>query len=105
MVSTTNRTLDLVFRDISGQRRVPVTASADASVGELTRSVAARMHLRDADVDGNPMQYQAHVEPADGIGRLLNQSERVGDALCDRDEVVLQQDIDAGAARRTDAEH
>ncbi len=99
MVSSTEQTRDIVFRDISGQRRVPVTASVDASVGELTRSVVARMHLDPADAAGHPVRYRAHLEPTRGVGRLLNQSERVGDALQDQDEVVLQQDIDAGGDR------
>jgi hypothetical protein len=84
--------------DVSGQKLVDVReVPTDASVGELIQGLLGQMNLPENDVEGRPLTYHARL---DREGRHLHASERVGDALQQGDRVVLQPNIDAGAAGR-----
>lgn len=86
--------LGLEASDVSGQKTASVhDVPLDATVGELTESLLAEMHLPENDVSGRPLAYHALLERE---GRHLHASERVGDALQTGDRVVLQPNIDAG---------
>ncbi len=87
--------LTLEVSDVSGQKLVRARdVQQDSSVGELIRSVLAKMGLPDRSANGEPYSYQARLERE---GRHLNRSERVGDALQPHDKITLQPNIDAGA--------
>jgi hypothetical protein len=86
--------ISLTVSDVSGQKvfRVP-QAPPDATVGELVQSLLSQMNLPANDSNGQPLSYQARLERE---GRHLNSAERVGDALMNSDELMLQPNIDAG---------
>jgi len=66
----------------------------DATVGELTRSLLARMELPPNDASGGPVNYQLRL---DRDGRHLHAGETVGDlGLQPNDKVRLLPQITAG---------
>ena len=74
--------------DVSGQKIVNVpNVPPDATIGELTRGLLAKMNLTES------VPYQMRLERQQ---RHLNASERVADALETGDKVVLHPSIDAG---------
>jgi len=74
--------------DVSGQKIVNVpNIPLDATVGELTRGLLAKMNLTES------VPYQLRLERQQ---RHLHASERVADALETGDKVVLHPSIDAG---------
>lgn len=74
--------------DVSGQKIVTVPSiPLDATIGELTRGLLAKMQLPE------DIPYQLRLERQQ---RHLHASERVADALETGDKVVLQPSIDAG---------
>lgn len=80
--------ISLQASDVSGQKIVTVPSiPLDATVGELTRGLLAKMQLPDN------IPYQVRLERQQ---RHLHASERVADALETGDKVVLQPSIDAG---------
>ena len=86
--------ISLRIRDASHQKRARADAPTDASVGELVQGlVKSRMRLPEHDPEGRPLNYHARLERE---GRHLHASERVGDALKEDDEIVLQPNIQAG---------
>ena len=94
MEATTAATLDLVARDLTGQKRFRLLGiEKNLSVGEIVRSALARMGLGTQDRDGHDLEYRARLERE---GRQLNSSERVGDVLEPGDEIVLTPRINAG---------
>jgi len=96
MIATTERKgISLQARDVSRQKLVSVDdVPTDATVGELVEGLlSSRMNLPRSDVEGRPLNYHARLERE---GRHLHAAERVGDALQDEDEIVLQPNIQAG---------
>lgn len=83
-------------RDVSRQKLVQVEdLSHDMTIGELVQGLLSNgMCLPQRDVAGRPLNYHARHERE---GRHLHASERVGDALQDNDEIVLQPQITAGS--------
>lgn len=74
--------------DVSGQKIVNVpNVPPDATIGELTRGLLAKMNLTES------VPYQMRLARQQ---RHLNASERVADALETGDKVVLHPSIDAG---------
>jgi hypothetical protein len=94
MGHTATATLDVLARDVTGQKRFRLTGiPAHASVGELVRGALARMGLGSRDHEGHELEYRARLERD---GRQLHGSEQVGDALRPDDEIVLTPRIHAG---------
>jgi hypothetical protein len=94
MEATAAGTLDLVARDLTGQKRFRLIGiQKNLSVGEIVRSALARMGLGTRDREGRDLEYRARLQRE---GRQLNSSERVGDALEPGDEIVLTPRISAG---------
>jgi hypothetical protein len=86
--------VDLLAKDVSGQKKVRVSdVSGDSTVRELIKGLRKRMHLVENDVRGNPIEYRARLERE---GRHLHDAELVSDALQSDDEIVLQPKIYAG---------
>ena len=82
--------------DVTGQRVMAVSGVPDdATVGEGVRGLIGRMGLPAHDSSGRPLTYHARL---DREGRHLLGSERVADAVQVGDRVVLQPNVDAGAA-------
>jgi hypothetical protein len=80
--------------DVTGQKAVKAPAvPSRLAIGEFVQSLIARMGLARNDVHGRPLKFQAQLARE---GRHLRNSEIVGDALRDDDEIVLTPDIDAG---------
>jgi hypothetical protein len=81
-------------RDASRQKQARAEAPSDATVGELVEGLLkSRMRLPQQDSEGRALSYWARLERE---GRHLHSSERVGDALREDDELVLQPSIQAG---------
>ena len=94
MASPAVATLDVLARDVTGQKKFRLTAvPLHASVGELVRGALARMGLGSKDHTGQELEYRARL---DREGRQLHSSERVGDVLRQDDELVLTPRIHAG---------
>lgn len=94
MASPAIATLDVLARDVTGQKKFRLKGiPTQASVGELVRSALARMGLASRDHAGQELEYRARLERE---GRQLHGSERVGDALRRDDEIVLTPRIHAG---------
>ena len=95
IASTREKSVALVASDASRQKRVHVDAvPVGATVGELVQGlVDGGMNLPQKDAEGRPMSYHVRLERE---GRHLHASERVGDVLKDRDEIVLHPRITAG---------
>ncbi len=94
MGGTATATLDVLARDVTGQKKFKLTGiPTHASVGELVRGALARMGLGSRDHTGQELDYRARLERD---GRQLHSSERVGDALQSDDEIVLTPRISAG---------
>ena len=86
--------LNLEASDVSGQNRVRVAnVRQGAAVGELVRTLVAKMGLSAKDSQGRDLAYHARHERE---GRHLNPSELVGDVLREGDQVTLHPDIQAG---------
>ncbi|HEY7545992.1 MAG TPA: hypothetical protein VID27_13960 [Blastocatellia bacterium] len=86
--------IGIQVKDVSGQKTHNVSnIPTDATVGEMIQGLLAQMKLPKNDVGGRPLTYQARLERE---GRHLHTHERVGDALQNGDNVVLQPNIDAG---------
>ena len=88
-------TVPLRVSDVIGQRPVDVKAPTDATIGELIEGLLPRMNLPASDSGGRALSYQALL---DRDGRHLHASELVGDSLQPHDRLVLQPEINAGAA-------
>jgi hypothetical protein len=90
-------TLTLRATDVSGQKFARVdSCPPDTSVAELVSGLLGTLQMPSIDADGRPLTYQARLERE---GRALLESETVGDAMQEDDEVVLSPSIDAGAGR------
>jgi hypothetical protein len=87
--------ISLQASDVSGQHIVQVHGvPLDATVGELTRSLIAKMELPPNDASGGPVNYQLRL---DRDGRHLHAGETVGDlGLQPNDKVRLLPQISAG---------
>lgn len=95
-IQTTNLDLSLTARDVSGQRAFALRRlPAQSSVGDLVRKLVGRLGLTTEDAGGRPTTYRAFLQRE---GRHLHASERVADTLRPDDELVIQPDIQAGAA-------
>jgi hypothetical protein len=95
MSSNATATVDLKVRDATGQRAHQIrNLDGGTTVGELVDGLVDRLGLSANDANG-----AAQVFHAFGLreGRHLHASERVGDALQDGDELMLQPDVQAGA--------
>lgn len=91
--------LELTASDVSGQRRVQLRhVSAKATVGELVRSLVARLGLVHEDATGRPLTYRARLDREE---RSLHGSETIGEALRPNDKISLYPHIQAGAGRAT----
>ena len=87
--------LELTASDVSGQRRVQVrNVAGRATIGELVRSLVARLGLVGEDAEGRPLTYRARLERE---GRSLHGSEVIGEALKPNDRISLYPHIQAGA--------
>ena len=94
MASPAVETLDVLARDVTGQKKFRLTGvPTHASVGEMVRGALARMGLGSKDHAGQELEYRARL---DREGRQLHSSERVGDVLRRDDEIVLTPRILAG---------
>jgi hypothetical protein len=90
-------TIDVFASGESGAGRVKASGvPTGATIAEFVKSMLGRMRLIDRDADGQPLLYRARLARE---GRLLNPSERVGDALRPDDEIVIAPRIDAGGAQ------
>jgi hypothetical protein len=90
--------LELSASDVSGQRRVSLrNVAGRATVGELVKSLVARLGLVREDAEGRPLTYRARLERE---GRSLAGSELVGEALQPKDRISIYPHIQAGATRR-----
>jgi hypothetical protein len=86
--------IDLEISDVSGQKRFSVSNVPVANtVGELINEVLPQMNLPRTDPGGAPLSYHARLERQ---GRHLHASERIADALEQKDHLTLQPNIDAG---------
>lgn len=86
--------MELEITDVSGQKVFSVSNVPVANtVGELINEVLPQMNLSRHDSGGAPLTYHARLERE---GRHLHASERIGDALEQRDRLTLQPNIDAG---------
>ena len=87
-------TLDVLARDVTGQKKFRLTGvPTHSSVGEMVRGALARMGLGSTDHTGQELEYHARL---DREGRQLHSSELVGDVLQRDDEIVLTPRIHAG---------
>ena len=88
-------TIDVFARGANGATRVRAKkVPTSSTIAEFTRSVMAKMKLVDRDSAGRPLAYRARLKRE---GRLLNPSEKVGDALREDDEIVFAPRVDAGS--------
>lgn len=89
-------TVPIRVSDVTGQKLVDVKdAPTDATIGELIEGLLPRMNMPASDNGGRALSYQALL---DRDGRHLHASELVGDSLMPNDRLVLQPEINAGAA-------
>ena len=89
-------TVPIRVSDVTGQKLVDVKdAPTDATIGELIEGLLPRMNMPVSDNGGRSLSYQALL---DRDGRHLHASELVGDSLMPNDRLVLQPEINAGAA-------
>lgn len=90
--------IDIFARGANGATRVKARdVPTNSTIAEFTKRVLGKMRLVDRDSAGRPLAYRARLARE---GRLLNPSERVGDALRPEDEVVIAPRVDAGAPLR-----
>jgi len=83
--------------DVSGQKKVSVRGVPPTStVRDLVRGLLERMGLPRNDSSGRPVNYRARSERR---GTYLQDTETVGGAVEEGDQIVLQPNIDAGARR------
>lgn len=95
-MSATASTLSLRITDFTGQKRTRVSSvSSHSTIGDLVRSLLAKLGLPESNVDGQPLAYQARLQRE---GRHVHASELVGEALEEDDEITLTPSIDAGGA-------
>jgi hypothetical protein len=95
-MSTAVMEIGLEVSDVSGQKLERISSlESDASIGQLVEGLLDRMRLPKTDVSGRPLTYHARLERE---GRHLHASEKAADALQTGDRLVLQPNIDAGAA-------
>jgi hypothetical protein len=88
------QTLSLQASDVSNQTVARVgDVPTDFTVGELIQGLLSQMNLPRNDAAGRPLTYHGLLERE---GRHLHASETVGEALQDRDRIVLQPEISAG---------
>jgi hypothetical protein len=85
--------VDVLARDVTGQKNFKVSADREATVGEMIKGLLVRMNLVSTDEGGRPLEYRARLERE---GRQLHGSELVRDALETDDELVLTPQINAG---------
>lgn len=90
-----NDMITISARDVTGQRRTSYEIPRSSSVNELIDRIGDRMNLLREDAEGRPITWYARHERE---GRALHRSERVGDALRNRDEIRLQPEISAGGS-------
>jgi hypothetical protein len=96
MTTATTATIDLVVRDVSGQKEMKASAvPMDATVSEMVHELLAKMGLGRNDAEGRALNYRARL---DREARHLNGDERVGDALLPDDRLTLHPSADAGGA-------
>ena len=94
MTTSTSTVGLLEVSDVSGQHYETFEdVDGEASVGELIDALLSELELTTEDRSGRPLTYRARLERE---GRHLHASERVGDALQNGDQLVLQPNIDAG---------
>lgn len=85
--------LSVIARDTSRQKKVEVDVPVEATIGELVEGIRGGMNLPRHDIEGRPLNWKARLERE---GRHLHGSELAGDALREKDEIVLQPHITAG---------
>jgi hypothetical protein len=91
---TIERPRSITASDVTRQRRAGISnVPVNSSVGELLEVLLPRMRLNQQGHDGNPIQYQAHLERE---ARHLHPTERVGDVLQDKDHLVIHPRVTAG---------
>lgn len=84
----------LEVEDVTGQKALTVSdISAEGTIQELIDGLLDQMELPRNDVDGVPLSYAARL---DREGRLLQDHEKIGQALREGDKVTLQPRINAG---------
>lgn len=84
----------LEVEDVSGQKSAAVSeVPADGTIRDLIDGLIDQLELPRNDVQGTPLSYAARLERE---GRLLQDSEKIGQALQEGDKVVLQPRINAG---------
>ncbi len=92
--TTAAATLDFVATDVSGQKKFRATGvPPHATVGEVIKSLLARIGLATENPDGSPITYGARLKRE---GRNLHGAELAGEALQSGDELQLQPRIHAG---------
>ncbi len=96
--ATTMDSLELIASDVSGQRHVHVrNVAGKATIGELVRSLVAKLGLGSEDAGGRPLTYRARLEREQ---RSLHGSEVIGEVLKPKDKISLYPHIQAGGAVR-----
>jgi hypothetical protein len=94
MNTATATTLEFVATDTSGQKKYRASGvSPSATIGEVVKSLLARIGLATENPDGSPITYGARLKRE---GRNLHGAELAGDALQPGDEVQLHPRIHAG---------
>ena len=93
-MKTASNTICVQATDVSGQKILGAPAvPVNLSVGALVETFLGEMRLAPRDPEGRPVIYRARSQRQ---GRLLLNSELVGEALEDQDQIVLQPNIEAG---------
>lgn len=83
--------------DAIGQKKFTLRGvSPGATVREIVGGILEKMGLPRNDSSGRPLNYRAR---SDRKGSYLQDSETVGSAVEEGDQIVLQPNIDAGAGR------
>ncbi|MEW6741303.1 MAG: hypothetical protein AB1486_00975 [Planctomycetota bacterium] len=94
MTTATLQSLRLKVTDFSRQQEADISeVPADSTVGEFIDGLLPQMNLPQQDYEGRPLSWGARLERE---GRRLHASERLVDAVQDRDELMLLPDVEAG---------
>lgn len=86
------KTIDVTVDDFTGQVRRKVRhVPKEATVGDLLGSLVSELRLPINDSQGRPVSYAARLR-----GESLAESDIVGEAIQEGDEVTLTQNVTAG---------
>jgi hypothetical protein len=90
---TTTGLLSIEVEDITGQKRRRASGIAtDATIAEMTDSLAWSLGLPEQDASGRPVVYSVRTTE----GEALNPTDLVGDVLKPDDRITLSPSATAG---------